>query len=106
MITERDITAAKARELQEQSGLSQTAFWNAVGVQQSVGCRYQAGQTKIPKPVRMLIVATYVSRTGTALADIKGVKAEAKRVEGELSRCVNALVKAQTELRRATGDAV
>lgn len=106
MITERDITAERVRELRAASGLSQKAFWAAVGVQQSVGCRHETGATKIPKPVRLLLLATYVSPAGTALEDMRAVKAEARRVEKELSKCLNTLTKAQTELRRAAGDAV
>lgn len=76
-LTQKDITGAVARELREQSGLSQAAFWKPLGVKQSVGCRYEAANT-IPQAVRILLVAHYVS----------GVKIDAATHEGvaELSR--------------------
>ncbi len=105
MITERDITAAKTRELRAASGLSQKAFWAAVGVQQSVGCRHETGATKIPKPVRMLLVAVYVSPAGTALADIKGVKATARQARRDLAKAADSISAARDALARVAGEA-
>lgn len=59
-ITEKDITAQVAKSLREVRGLTQTAFWEPVGVKQSVGCRYE-NDIPIPQPVRILLVANYVS---------------------------------------------
>lgn len=105
MLTDRDITAQKTRELRAQAALGQKAFWGAVGVQQSVGCRYESGQTKIPKPVRMLIVATYVSPAGTALADIKTVKATAKQARRDLDKAADSINEARDALARVAGGA-
>lgn len=76
-LTEKDITGAIARKLREEEGLTQTAFWEPLGVKQSVGCRYES-DIPIPQAVRILLVAHYVS----------GVKIDAATPEGvaELSR--------------------
>jgi transcriptional regulator with XRE-family HTH domain len=76
-LTEKEITGALARQLREQAGLTQTAFWEPLGVKQSVGCRYEA-DIPIPQAVRILLVAHYVS----------GIKIDAGTREGvaELSR--------------------
>lgn len=76
-LREQDLTGASVRLLREGLGLSQTAFWKAVGVSQSVGSRYEADMP-IPRAVRILIVATYVS----------GVKIDTTTLEGvaELTR--------------------
>lgn len=78
MITESQITGSVARELRQQLGISQKAFWNPLGVTQSVSSRYEASVAEIPKPVRILLVANYVA----------GVKIDAATSEGleELSR--------------------
>lgn len=39
-------------------GLNQTEFWGAIGVNQSVGSRYETGRT-IPRPVLMLLKLKY-----------------------------------------------
>ena len=69
-LTEKDISGSVARALREQLGMTQTAFWGAVGVKQSVGCRYEADMP-IPLPVRILIVANYVAdlRVNASTAD-------------------------------------
>ena len=76
-LTEKDITGAVARKLRETAGLTQTAFWEPIGVKQSVGCRYES-DIPIPQAVRILLVAHYVS----------GIKIDAKTQEGveELAR--------------------
>ncbi len=43
------------RQARQATGDNQTEFWKALGITQSVGCRYEAGRN-IPKPVRMLYV--------------------------------------------------
>ena len=42
-------------------GLTQAEFWNAVGMTQSAGARYENGRT-IPEPVLMCIRARYYGR--------------------------------------------
>lgn len=76
-LTEKDITGAMARTIREKAGLTQTAFWEPLGVKQSVGCKYEQ-DVSIPRSVRILLVAHYVS----------GFKIDAKTQEGveELSR--------------------
>lgn len=58
-ITEKDIDGAAAKELRERLGLTQAAFWEPVGVKQSVGCRHEKG-VPILQSVRILIVARYI----------------------------------------------
>ena len=62
ILTEDQITGPVARKMRQDMGLTQKAFWNPVGVQQSVACRYEldAG-ADIPQAVRILIVARYIS---------------------------------------------
>lgn len=59
-ITEKDVTGPIARQLRESLSLKQPQFWNPVGVQQSVGSRYER-EANIPHSVRILLVATYVA---------------------------------------------
>jgi len=58
--TEKEITGEVARALREQSGLTQKAFWTAMGITQSGGSRYEQVQF-IPRPVRILIYTMYVA---------------------------------------------
>lgn len=58
--TEQEIDGSVSKLLREQAGQSQKAFWNAFGLTQSGGCRYEGGAT-IPKPIRTLIFLTHVA---------------------------------------------
>ena len=75
LLTEHDITGSAARTLREAAGLTQTAFWEPVGVKQSVGCRYES-DISIPHAVRILLVATYIggikinAGTGDGVAEL------------------------------------
>lgn len=75
-ITEKQLTSELARSLREENGMTQSEFWNPVGVQQSVACRYEKN-VKIPRPVRILVVARYVAglkisaETAEDLADLQ-----------------------------------
>ena len=71
-LTEKDITGAVARTLREEAGLTQTAFWEPLGVKQSVGCRYES-DIPIPQAVRILLVAHYVSGVKIDAATHDGV---------------------------------
>lgn len=57
--SQKQITGAEAKALRIQEGLSQREFWEAVGVSQPAGCRYERSK-HIPAPVRILIFAIYV----------------------------------------------
>lgn len=112
-LTEKDITGPVAKELRERAGLSQAAFWNPVGVQQSVACRYEQGG-RVPKAVRILIVARYVSgvvidaSTHTSVADLARLgeiqskaidaKSVARTASAEIGKAVKSLTDAQTAL--------
>jgi predicted transcriptional regulator len=51
--------AGRTRLRRYSLGLSQRSFWEPVGVSQPVASRYEAGQTTIPRPVRLLLVLAY-----------------------------------------------
>lgn len=93
--TENEITGAVARRLREEAGLTQTAFWEPLGVKQSVGCRYEA-EVPIPQAVRILLVARYVV----------GIQIDATTPEGlaELGRLAD--IQANDAQARATARAV
>lgn len=59
--TEKDISGPVAKAMREAAGMTQNAFWKPIGVHQSVSSKYEAGITKIPRSVRILIVANYVA---------------------------------------------
>lgn len=73
-LTEKQVTAEAARSLRESLGLSQKAFWEPLGVLQSVGCTYESG-TKIPKSVRILLVTRYGAGLKLDTATQEGVEA-------------------------------
>jgi len=50
------------RLLREFSGLNQTDFWEAVGITQSGGSRYEAGERRLPKPVQHLLRLIYIDK--------------------------------------------
>lgn len=88
--TEKDITGAVARNIRLELKLSQSAFWKPLGVQQSVGARYEGEYNEIPQAVRILIVANYIS----------GLKIDALTTDGVKE--LKALGKIQSSFQRAT----
>lgn len=87
MITESEMTAAKALELRKAKGLTQEEFWGPIGVKQSVACRYEKGGKKLPLPrsVRILLVARYVCGLEMDTSSTKGVE-DLAAVAGVLDR--------------------
>jgi DNA-binding transcriptional regulator YiaG len=53
-------SAANLTKLRQKAGLSQSEFWERVGVTQSGGSRYEKGQL-VRKPLRMLLTMAYGS---------------------------------------------
>ena len=49
--------------------LSQTAYWQPLGVTQSSGSRYEAGAQKIPAAVQKLAILAY--RQNVAIPEVK-----------------------------------
>jgi transcriptional regulator with XRE-family HTH domain len=114
MLTETDVTGTIARRLRESAGLTQTVFWERLGVTQSVGCRYEM-DVNMPRSVRILLVATYISgvtiNTGThdgvaelaRLGEIQSGRAKAKSVAkdvgADLARASKSLKDAQDALK-------
>lgn len=73
-LTEKQVTADVARAMRESLGLSQSAFWEPLGVLQSVGCKYEQ-DVKIPRSVRILLVTTYGAGLKLDTATPEGVEA-------------------------------
>ena len=114
LITESEITGPIARTLREGLGLTQPAFWNPVGVKQSVGCRYEV-DTPIPASVRILLVARYVAgltidaTTAEGVADlqqlalvqakVRSAKSIASSVKSDLNKTIKKLEAARDALQ-------
>jgi DNA-binding XRE family transcriptional regulator len=58
--TANDLDQAAVTHLRKELGLTQKAFWEPLGITQSAGCRYEAGQP-VPKPIRILVFASHVA---------------------------------------------
>lgn len=105
MITESEMTGAKALELRKNEGMTQAEFWASVGVAQSVGCRYEKDAGKLPRPVRMLLVARYVCGLEIDTDSLDGLRAlsdaatvmdhpaVAKQIVGSIKRDVAKAIK-------------
>ena len=87
---EHEITGAVAKELRAERKLTQKEFWGPVGVQQSVGARYESGG-RIPKAARILILSTYLN----------GAKPTNSPRHKALTRAHQSLDKAQAQLNEA-----
>lgn len=73
--TEKEITGPVAKALREAAKMTQGAFWNPIGVHQSVGSKYESAETKIPRSVRILIVANYVAGMKIDTATVASIEA-------------------------------
>lgn len=107
--TEQDVTGAAARSMRESCGLSQKAFWSAVGLTQSGGCRYERGN-RLPKPIRILLFITYVARlkidaSSPAGADelCKLASMQAAGLRPNIARMGEKLVEAKSHINKAAG---
>lgn len=109
-LTEKDITGPVARGIREGLTLSQSAFWNPIGVHQSTGCKYEDQQAKIPKSVRILVVANYVAgvkidtTTGEgveSLARLGTIQAKDRDLKKSAARAMRALDSAAAEIAGA-----
>lgn len=107
--SEKDITGQSAKFLREQGHLKQKAFWNAVGVTQSGGCRYEQAQD-IPRPVRMLIFMIYVaglkidaSTPESAQQLCRLAKLQASDAAADREKLGETMLAAKSHLTRAVG---
>lgn len=109
-LTEKDITGPVARRIREMLELSQAAFWNPIGVHQSTACKYEAQQAKIPRSVRILVVATYVAAmkidttTGDGVAALERlgtIQAKDRDMKKSAARAIRALDSAAAEIAGA-----
>ena len=116
ILTEDQITGPVARKMRQHIGLTQKVFWNPVGVQQSVACRYEldAG-ADIPQAVRILIVARYISglriaastpnevahlsKLGATQAKQAGEKNAVRRARASIDKAVSSLTDAADALQ-------
>lgn len=53
------MTGPGAKKLRLRLGVNQHDFWRLVGCTQSGGSRYESGQRRIPKAVRILLNSAY-----------------------------------------------
>ena len=96
LLTEKDITGIAARSMREEAGLTQTAFWEPLGVKQSVGCRYES-DIPIPHAVRILIVALYVGGLRFNVSTQQGVEEISKL--GAIQSSFREATRLATEIR-------
>lgn len=108
-ITENTITGPIARDLREKAGMTQAQFWKPLGVQQSVGCRYESDMP-IPNAVRILLVATYVAGMSidtttddgvAALERLGTLQAKDRDLKKSAARAIRALDSAAAEIAGA-----
>lgn len=57
---DKNLTPAALIELRTAKGLSQKAFWGAIGYSTTCGCSYETGRTPIPEHVRRIVYLEYV----------------------------------------------
>lgn len=102
--TEDDLKAITLRKLREKLGLTQPAFWSAVGVTVLRGARYENGFTKvIPRDVRRLVFLHYIIGipTNASPEDLLKFKqlgdknVSRRAVQQQLNRAEQALTKAK-----------
>lgn len=113
-MTEDQITGPVARDMRLKLGMTQKDFWAPVGVTQSVACRYETSDVAVPRPVRILLVAHYISgvkidvSTKESVADLARlgeiqskaihVKTITKAASADISKAVKSLTDAQQAL--------
>jgi transcriptional regulator with XRE-family HTH domain len=96
----KQLNVLDASSLREFSGLNQTEFWQAVGITQSGGSRYEAGR-KMPKSVVALLRLVYIEKLDldrVRREDVELVeylRAEKKDTYDKLRREAKAWVKRQ-----------
>lgn len=106
--TERDVKASTVRVLREESKLSQTKFWGAIGISLARGNRYETGKAAtIPGDVKRLVFLHYVigiptNATPDELHDLmqsaapaREYRHNAKLAVGHIDQAEKALVKAR-----------
>ncbi len=72
---EQDINGEVARDLRLKLAMPQHEFWNAVGVHQGAGCKFEKGATtNMTKAVRVLLFARYVVGLELDATSLAGVK--------------------------------
>lgn len=108
--TEKEITGPVAKQIREALDMGQAAFWNPLGVPQSSASKYEAKQSKIPKAVRILLVANYIAKlkiaAGTpeeldALRKLGAIQSKDTDLKKSAARALRALDTASAELAGA-----
>lgn len=106
--TEKELDGPAAKQLREAAGLTQKDFWTQFGVTQSGGSRYEQGQ-QIPKPLRILIFASYVAgvrldaSSATGAAELARLaKLQASQDAGDQERIGAKWIEATALLKRTS----
>jgi len=55
----KPITSSQVFKLRQRFGLKQREFWAQLGITQSAGSRYEAGDRRIPQTVQILLELKY-----------------------------------------------
>lgn len=76
------LTPEAVTELRKAKGLSQRAFWHALGYSNTRGCSYEAGRTAIPEHVRRLVYLHHVLGIPTNI-DSKEFRAFEQRMKAD-----------------------
>lgn len=76
------LTPEALTELRKAKGLSQRAFWHALGYSNTRGCSYEAGRTAIPEHVRRLVYLHHVLGIPTDI-DSKEFRAFEQRMKAD-----------------------
>lgn len=56
-------TADEIRSFRRKLGMNQGVFWSRIGITQSGGSRYEAGDRKIPRTIQLLLHVAYAPDT-------------------------------------------
>lgn len=107
---EKEINGESAKKIRELAGLSQRQFWDPIGVHQSVASKYEAGLSRIPKSVRILVVANYIANVKidttttegvAALERLGNIQAKDRDLKKSAARVMRALDSAAAEIAGA-----
>lgn len=93
---DKNLSPAALLELRTAKGLSQKAFWGAIGYSTTRGCSYETGRTPIPEHVRRLVYLEHVLGVPTNI-DSEEFQAFESRLKAEKPLKVAAVAKQLTQ---------
>ncbi len=99
------LTGADLKLIREQRGMTQTAFWGAIGVKQCASVFYEAGRD-MPEPVRRLAWLHYVAGIPVdadpeELAKLGQLAAATRQFKRDLRRAENIATSAVSKIMEA-----